>query len=390
MIPEQWQRRVDDRLAALDAASLRRRLHVAYDGTGPWRTIEGRRYLTFASNDYLGLAGDPRLARALAHAADHWGVGSGAAQLLGGYTAAHRGLEERLAEWTGQPRALLFPTGYQANLGLVGALVERGDLVIEDKLNHASLIDAAQLSGAAFKRYLHRDVEGLERRLSAAAEQCCLVATDSVFSMDGDLAPLPELRAVTHRHGALFAVDDAHALGVLGPAGAGAPAAAGIRADLVMATLGKAVGCAGAFVAGNADLIELILQRARSYIYTTAPPPALAATALVAVELARSEEWRREKLAELIARLREGAGRIGVELLHSDTPIQPLVLRSAERALAVSMRLREQGLWVPAVRPPTVPASSARLRITLTAAHETADIDRLLEALAAALAASDT
>ncbi|MEM9304736.1 MAG: 8-amino-7-oxononanoate synthase [Pseudomonadota bacterium] len=382
-LPPSWAARIKAQLGEIDAADMRRERHAAYDACGPSRRIAGQDYLSFASNDYLGLAGDARIADALANAAKHYGVGSGASHLLGGYTAAHQALEERLADWVGQPRALLFSTGYQANLAVITALAGKEDLVLEDRLNHASLIDAARLSGARFRRYLHRDPHSLARRLGKADAEQVLVATDSVFSMDGDLAPMAELQAVAAEHGALFVVDDAHGLGVLGPQGAGAAAAAGVKPDVLVATLGKAVGTFGAFVAGPEDVIELLVQRARSWIYTTAPPPALAAASLVAVEIARFEKSRRERLEALIRRFREGAATLPFELLPSTTPIQPLVLRSSERALAVSAALRERGIWAPAVRPPTVPADSARLRITLTAAHDGDDIDRLLDALRA-------
>ncbi|MDX1570005.1 MAG: 8-amino-7-oxononanoate synthase [Xanthomonadales bacterium] len=381
MIPEVWQTRVRQSLEAHFSAGLQRSRRHAFDACGPLRRIEGRDFLTFASNDYLGLAADPRIKDALRNAVGHWGLGSGAAQLLGGYTAAHKGLEERLADWVGQPRALLFSTGYQANLAMLDALAGKGDLICEDRLNHASLIDAARISGATLRRYLHTDSDSLDRRLEKARADHALVATDSVFSMDGDLAPLTELATVARRHDALFLVDDAHALGVIGDQGCGAAASSGANPALVMATLGKALGSFGAFLAGNEDLIEWVAQTGRAHIYTTAPPPAVAAATLVAVELARQEDWRRQKLAELIHRLRSGAAKRGIELLPSDTPIQPLVLRSVERAASVSEGLAQQGIWVPAIRPPTVPADSCRLRITLTAAHEPAHVDRLLEAL---------
>jgi len=370
------------RLQARERAGRYRRRRLREGPPGPWMTVDGRRLLAFASNDYLGLAGDPRLRAAFAQAAERYGVGAGAAHLLGGHTPVHHRLEEALAEHLGQPRALLFSTGYMANLGVIAALVRRGERVLQDRLNHASLLDGARLAGARLQRYRHGDAEDLAARLEAGG--AALVATDGVFSMDGDLAPLTRIAPLARRHRAWLLVDDAHGLGVVGPAGQGSPAHLGLapeEVDLHLVTLGKALGAFGAAVAGSEALIETLIQDARSYVYTTAPPPAVAASALAALEIARTEDWRRDKLRALIRRLRQGAEELGLALLPSDTPIQPLLVGDDAAAVALSRHLEAAGIWVPAIRPPTVPEGQARLRITLSAAHEEADVDRLLAAL---------
>lgn len=339
--------------------------------------------LAFCSNDYLGLANHPEVIAALQRGAARWGVGSGAAHLVNGHSAAHQALEEALAEFTGYPRALLFSTGYMANLGVISALAGRGDTVFEDRRNHASLLDGALLARATLRRYPHADAAALTRLAQTARMR--LIATDGVFSMDGDLAPLPDLAAIAARTGAWLLVDDAHGLGVLGREGRGSLDHCGLGAGqvpILMGTLGKALGTFGAFVAGSHDLIETLIQRARPYIYTTATPPALAAATRVSLALARREDWRRERLATLIGRLRTGAAQLGLPLADSPTPIQPLLAGSAERALAWSAALESAGLLVTAIRPPTVPTGTARLRITLSAAHTDTDLERLLEALA--------
>jgi len=367
-------------------AALLRRMRTVEHTEGPWLDVDGRRLLGFCSNDYLGLAQHPRLIAAFKRVADDEGVGSTAAHLVCGHRREHAQLEEALAEWTGRERALLFSTGYAANLGVQQALLGGvdGAICVQDKLNHASLIDGARLAGAELRRYPHGDVAGAARQLASRAEAPALLATDGVFSMDGDVAPLRELATLGAREGATLMVDDAHGLGVLGPQGAGSAAAAGLDAHdvpVLMATLGKALGCAGAFVAGSAALIEGLTQFARPQVYSTAMPPALAAAALAAVSLAREEDWRRDKLAALIARFRRGAAELGLPLMDSATPIQPLLLGDAEAALGAAQALEAQGLLVTAIRPPTVPTGQARLRITLSAAHEEAHVDRLLAAL---------
>jgi 8-amino-7-oxononanoate synthase len=367
-------------------AGLLRRLRTVDRIEGPWVERSGQRLLAFCSNDYLGLAQHPHLIAALKRAADDDGVGSGSAHLICGHRTAHAALEEALAEWTGRERALLFSTGYMANLGTMQALLQRDDLCVQDKLNHACLLDGAQLAGAELKRYPHADVDGAARQLSSRNDTAALLATDGVFSMDGDIAPLAALAALCQREGATFMVDDAHGLGVLGEHGAGSVAEAGLSqhdVPVLMATLGKALGCSGAFVAGSADMIDGLVQSARTYIYTTAMPPALAAATLAAVRLAQTETWRRDKLNTLIARFRHGAAELGLPLMPSPTAIQPLLLGDAQAALDVAETLESQGFLVTAIRPPTVPQGKARLRITLSTSHEQEHVDRLLDALAA-------
>lgn len=347
--------------------------------------VDGRRCLAFCSNDYLGLARDRRVAAALADGAIAWGAGSGAAHLVTGHTTEHQALEEELAEFTGMPRALLFSTGYMANLGLVCALAGRGDLVVEDRLNHASLIDASRLSGATVRRYAHADPAAAARRLEEAATGRRFIVSDGIFSMDGDAAPLDDLVRIARSSGASLLIDDAHGLGVVGKQGRGSLGAAGLgpgAVDALVGTLGKAFGTFGAFVAGPDALIETLIQRARTYIYTTAPPPAVAAATRVALRIARDEDWRRERLQSLVARFRRGARALGLRLTPSTTPIQPVIAGDAHAVLAAAEALYQGGLWVTPIRPPTVPAGSARLRITFSAVHRDADVDRLLAALA--------
>jgi len=384
---------LSDRLAAQHAervrASLVRRLRTvdAVDGAYVW--IGGRRLLNFASNDYLGLAQHPALREALAVAAARWGVGATAAHLLGGHREEHAALEAVLARWTGRERALLFSDGWMANLGIVSALLDRDDVCVQDKLNHASLLDAARLAGCELKRYPHADCDGAARQLDARPDAAALLASDGVFSMDGDVAPLRELASLCAGQRATLMIDDAHGIGVLGDEGAGSVAEAGLAQDdvpILMATLGKALGVAGAFVAGSAALIDGLVQSARPFIYTTAMPPALAAAARAAVDIARFEGWRRDRLARLIAHFRSGASTAGLELMASRTPIQPVVIGESAAALAASAELEVAGFYVPAIRPPTVPDGKARLRVTLSALHAESDVERLLAALETALA----
>lgn len=363
---------------------LLRRLRTIEHADGPWLDVGNGRLLSFCSNDYLGLAQHPQLVAALTRAAREHGVGSTSAHLICGHRAEHAELEEALAVWTGRERALLFSTGYMANLGVLQAVLARGDICVQDKLNHACLLDGAKLSGAELKRYPHADVEAAARQLAASPGAAALLATDGVFSMDGDVAPLRELAVLCAHERATLMVDDAHGLGVLGTNGAGSLSAADLGqhdVPLLMATLGKALGCMGAFIAGPAALIDGLIQFARPYIYTTAMPPALAVAALEAAQLAQVEGWRREKLFALIARFRRGATELGLPLAASSSAIQPLLLGSADAALAAAQALERHGLLVSAIRPPTVPSGQARLRITLSAAHEEAHVDRLLGAL---------
>lgn len=372
-------------LAALQQKSLYRLRRLISGPQGPEIDADGGSLLNFSSNDYLGLAADTRLAEAARRGLDKYGTGSGAAHLVTGHSAAHHALEEDLAAFCARPRALLFSSGYMANLGIAGALVGRGDRVLEDRLNHASLLDAGLLSGAAFSRYAHNNVVSLERELQDGKGNT-LILTDGVFSMDGDVAPLPALAKVADQHGAHLGVDDAHGFGVIGAGGRGSLAFHGLgpaEVPIYMATLGKACGCFGAFVAGSEALIETLIQSARTYIYTTATPAALAEATRAALKLVETETWRRDHLNALIARFRSGAAQLGLKLMESTTPIQPLLVGEPEAALALTRQLKEQGLLVAAIRPPTVPTGTARLRITLTAAHTEQQVDRLLSALAA-------
>jgi 8-amino-7-oxononanoate synthase len=371
-------------LAAADRLRVRREVQERAGG-GTRLRIGVEELLAFCSNDYLGLADHPAVVEAFTAAAREWGVGSGASHLVSGHCREHHALEQELAAFTGRPRALLFSTGYMANLAVVTTLVGRGDRVFEDRLNHASLLDAGLASGARFARYAHADSEALNAKLARRVAGQTMVATDGVFSMDGDVAPLPELAALCRRHEAWLLVDDAHGLGVLGETGRGSLEAAGLGATdvpILMGTLGKAFGTFGAFVAGSPDLVETLLQKARTYVYTTALPPAVAAATRAALRAMQEEPWRRERVLAHVARFRREAVGLGLRLLDSATPIQPVLLGGAAAALAASEALRAQGVWVPAIRPPTVPVGSSRLRITFSAAHAPSDVDRLLDALA--------
>ena len=358
--------------------------------------VDGRSCISFCSNDYLGLASHPALVAALREGAALHGAGSGASHLVTGHSAVHHELEAALADFTGRDRALLFSSGYLANLGLVSALASPGHCVYEDRLNHASLIDAALLSRARLRRYAHGDARALAQQMDRHPDAPALIVSDGVFSMDGDLAPLPDLAALARGKGATLIVDDAHGLGVLGAAGGGSVAHFGLGAQdvpVLMGTLGKAFGTFGAFVAGSGELIEYLIQFARTYIYTTALPPAIAHATLAALRLAREEDGRRQALQQLCRRFIQGARQLDLPLpahLAADggappVPIVPLILGDNQRALAVSRALEERGILVTAIRPPTVPAGSARLRITLSANHTPDQVDHLLETLSALL-----
>ncbi|CRI63130.1 8-amino-7-oxononanoate synthase (AONS) (8-amino-7-ketopelargonate synthase) (7-keto-8-amino-pelargonic acid synthetase) (7-KAP synthetase) (L-alanine--pimelyl CoA ligase) [Thiocapsa sp. KS1] len=373
---------LDRALDRLRTAGLYRRRRVQDRPQQPEAIVDGRPMLSFCSNDYLGLANHPEVLAALRQGAERWGVGSGAAHLVNGHSAAHHALEEELADFTGRPRALLFSTGYMANLGIISALTGRGDMLWQDRLNHASLLDGALLSRATLRRYPHADAAELDRLIGDRDTR--MIASDGVFSMDGDLAPLPALALIARRSGAWLLVDDAHGLGVLGREGRGTLDHFGLAAEqvpILMGTLGKAFGTFGAFVAGSDALIETLIQRARSYIYTTATPPAIAEATRTSLALARREDWRREHLQALIARFRTGANQLGIPLSESPTPIQPLIAGSSHQALAWAAELEARGILVGAIRPPTVPEGSARLRVCLSAAHTETMVDRLLDAL---------
>jgi len=357
-------------------------------GCDPVEThVDGQPLLNFSSNDYLGLASHPELVDALRDAADKCGVGSGASALVTGYRDQHRLLELELAAFLQREKVLLCSSGYLANLAVATSLAGRGDEIVQDRLCHASLIDAARLSGAHLSRYAHVDMDALERRLEAVGDGHTLVVSDGVFSMDGDTAPLRRMAGLCRDHGAWLAIDDAHGIGVCGPGGRGSVAAAGLdehQVPVLTGTLGKAFGCFGAFIAGSENLIDHLVNQARSYIYTTAMPPALASAARAALRRVKEDEWRRDHLRALIGHFREGASRRGLELMVSDSPIQPMLIGDSEAALNVAASLERQGFLVVAMRPPTVRSGTARLRITLSAAHKTTQLDALLDAVAVA------
>lgn len=377
-------RELTARLATRRARGLYRERLVLASAQGVHIRVGDETLLSFCSNDYLGLANDPRVVAAFCAGAERYGAGAGASHLISGHTIAHQALEEELADFVGSPRALLFSTGYMANLGVVTALSDRHSIVFEDKLNHASLIDAARLTQAKVKRYPHADMERLTTMLADSAVPG-VIASDAVFSMDGDLAPLQRLLPLARAHKAWLLVDDAHGIGVLGPGGRGSLAHLDIATQapvILMGTLGKAFGVFGAFVAGDEPLIETLIQHARTYIYTTALPPAVAEATRASLQIVRSEKWRREQLQSLVDRFVEQATQMGLSLTGARTPIQPVILGSPEAAVAASRMLRAQGILVPAIRPPTVAPGTSRLRITFSAAHEPAHVDRLLQALA--------
>jgi 8-amino-7-oxononanoate synthase len=379
-----WRERIAEAQAARDAAARRRVRRIVTRREGMRCVVDGRELLNFCSNDYLGLSQHAQVIAALRDAGVD-GVGSTASHLVCGHHAVHDALEREMADWLEAPRALLFGSGFPANISVLQALLRKGDVCVQDRLNHASLIDAAILSGATLRRYPHGDAGSAQRCVVAAGDAHVLLATDGVFSMDGDIAPLRELAQVARHRDALLYVDDAHGIGVLGPAGRGSVAEAGLSTGdvpLQLATLGKALGTHGAVVAGDADIVQHLAETARGYIYTTALPPALAAASLAAVRIARSADDRRRHLQALIARFRDGTARHGLEVLPSATPIQAVMCFDDRRALAMSRALEEAGLWVSAIRPPTVPEGRARLRVTLTALHADGDVDRLLDALA--------
>lgn len=351
---------------------------------GIYLNIDGRRIVNFCSNDYLGLANHPDIVKAFKSAADRYGVGSGSAHLICGHGESHHALEEELAEFTGRDRALLFSTGYMANIGVISALLGSGDTVLEDRLNHASLLDGGLSSGARFMRYAHADVDDLNAKLKKAQGNK-LIVTDGVFSMDGDFAPLQALTKTAKDHSAWLMVDDAHGLGVIGGHGGGLLQYHDLHQDdvqVLMGTLGKALGTFGAFVAGSETLIETLIQKARTYIYTTALPPAVAEATRASLKIVITENWRRDKVNTLVNYFRTGAQQLGLELMASSSAIQPLLVGDSRKAVAMSNALLNDGFLVSAIRPPTVPRNGARLRITFSALHEIEHVDQLLRALA--------
>jgi 8-amino-7-oxononanoate synthase len=387
-----WIDEFPARIAELDRAHLRRKRRVVVPEGSARMRVDGQSMLAFCSNDYLGLAGHPELVAAACAGAREFGVGSGASPMVSGHSAANAALEDELARFTQLPRALYFYAGYATNIGIIPPLVGDGDALFSDALNHACLIDGARLSRAQIHRYAHSDLAALATALAQSPARRKLVISDAVFSMDGDIADIPALLALCEKHDALLLLDDAHGFGVLGPQGRGSLAHFGLtgpnasRRVLYMATLGKAAGVAGAFVAGDDALVEWLLQKVRSYTYATAAPPLLASALRASLTLIETEQWRRDHLNRLVARLREGLAGVldgtGWQLGESTTAIQPLLIGPNDEALAVMEGLRERGIWVPAIRPPTVAEGTARLRIALSSAHSEADVDCLIQALA--------
>lgn len=385
-----WHNELTAALAERKAAGRYRQNRLRIGEQGVHIHLGDKTILSFCSNDYLGLAAHPAIKQAFKDAVDKEGVGSGAAHLLTGHSYYHQALEEKLAEFTGQQRVLLFSTGYMANLGVIDGLLSRGDAVIQDKWNHASLLDGGRLTDADQLRYPHADMSLLHKRLhTAATAKHRLIVSDGVFSMDGDIAPLPEIMALSEQHHAAVLIDDAHGFGVIGEGGRGTVSHYQItpdKAPIVVGTLGKAIGTGGAFVAADELVIETLIQQARSYVYTTAQPPAIAAATLVSLDLVEKEQWRRDQLQQLIQQFRQGAEQLGLKLMSSETPIQPVIIGEDKKALEIGAKLEEQGILVGVIRPPTVPKNTARLRITFSAAHTEQDVDRLLSALEQAYA----
>lgn len=382
MLP--WQADLQAELEARRSAGTLRRLRERQGPQSKNLWLDGKPLLSFISNDYLGLANHPAVKNAFAAEAART-AGSGAAHLLSGHSRLHQQCQERLADFLGVPRVLLFSTGYMANLGVIDALVGRGDVVIEDKLNHASLLDGARLSDARLMRYNHNDMTSLHQRLHTASDfRRRLIVVDGVFSMDGDLAPLPEIIDLATEHRAGVLVDDAHGFGVIGKQGRGSLAhwqLDNTQMPVYMGTLGKALGTAGAFVAADDIVIDTLIQSARSYVYTTAQPDAIAAATLAALDCLQRDHWRQDKLQSLIQRFRTGAEQLGLQLMGSTTPIQPVVIGDSRKAVRIGQQLEQAGILAGVIRPPTVPKNTARLRVTLSASHTEEDIDLLLNAL---------
>lgn len=372
-----------DELQQIKQQNLYRKRRIVSSPQGVNIQIDGRQLVNFSSNDYLGLANHPEVIQSFKKAANDYGVGTGSAHLICGHSDSHHALEEELAAFTGRDRALLFSTGYMANMGVISALLGRGDQVFQDRLNHASLLDGGLLSGARFKRYLHNDVIDLGYKIKPI-EGRTLIVTDGVFSMDGDLAPVEELSALAAKHDAYLMVDDAHGLTVLGQTGGGILQYLGLsqqQVPVLMGTLGKGFGTFGAFVAGSDLLIETLIQKARTYVFTTAMPAAVAEATRTSLKLVISDQWRREHLNTLVQRFRSGANQLGLSLMQSDSAIQPLLIGDSQRAIEISEALFDKGLLVGAIRPPTVAKGQARLRITFSANHQEQHVDQLLAAL---------
>lgn len=381
-----WE--LSSELDALKNQQLFRSRQTIEGPQGAQVQIDGAMYDNFSSNDYLGLANYPSVIKAFQQAAERYGVGSGSAHLICGHSVEHQALEEELAVFTGRERALVFSTGYMANLGAISALTKKGDEVFQDKLNHASLIDGGRISGAQVKRFPHGDMNRLQQLLEKSLSEKKLIVSDGVFSMDGDEAKLNGLADLAKKSNAMLMIDDAHGIGVLGEKGGGLLEKCGLsqqQVPVLMATLGKGLGTSGAFIAGSDELIEILIQRARTYIFTTAMPPAIMAATRQSLKLCQEESWRREKLQSLVARFRLGAKQLGLNLMPSNTPIQPVILGSNEAVMSASHYLKENGILVGAIRHPTVRKSSERLRITFSANHTESQVDKLLLGLEASI-----
>ncbi|NQY26791.1 MAG: 8-amino-7-oxononanoate synthase [Piscirickettsiaceae bacterium] len=380
-----WTQSLADDLASRQTVGRYRQQRIREGAQGVNIVVDGQKLLSFCSNDYLGLADHPDLKKAFVDTVEQQGIGSGAAHLLTGHSQVHHALEEALADFTGQQKVLLFSSGYQANMGLIDGLMARGDMLIQDKLNHASLLDGGRLSAADQLRYRHADMAALTTRLQqSAATERRLIVSDGVFSMDGDIAPLTEIMALAKQHKTGVIIDDAHGLGVLGEQGRGSVEHWNIAKQdqpIVMGTFGKAFGTAGAFVAADEVVIDTLIQQARTYVYTTAQPAAIAAATLASLKLVQNESWRREKLQTLIAQFRTGAKALGLNIMDSQTPIQPVLIGDDQQAIKIGKELESNGILVGVIRPPTVPEGSARLRITLSANHSEQHITQLLNAL---------
>ncbi|EOH6331430.1 TPA: 8-amino-7-oxononanoate synthase [Citrobacter koseri] len=378
-----WQQKIDDALTARRSADALRRRYAVTQGAGRWLVANERQYLNFSSNDYLGLSHHPQIIRAWQQGAERFGVGSGGSGHVSGYSVAHQALEEALAGWLGYSRALLFISGFAANQAVIAALMAKDDRIVADRLSHASLLEAANLSPATLRRFTHNDPQHLARLLDAPCGGQQLVVTEGIFSMDGDGAPLAEIHRVARQRNAWLLVDDAHGIGVTGDEGRGSCWRQQVKPELLIVTFGKGFGVSGAAILCSESVADYLLQFARHLIYSTSMPPAQAQALSAALAVIRSPEGadRREKLAALIQRFRSGVKASDFTLANSHSAIQPLIVGDNARALRLADTLREQGCWVSAIRPPTVPAGTARLRLTLTQAHEAQDIDRLLEVL---------
>lgn len=375
----QWD--LSSELDELKHRELYRSRQIIDGPQGPTVQINGVAFDNFSSNDYLGLANHPAVIKTFQQAAEHYGVGSGSAHLICGHSAEHHALEEELAEFTGRERALVFSTGYMANLGTIAGLVQKGDEVFQDKLNHASLIDGGRISGAEVKRFSHSDMSRLQQLLETSSADKKLIVSDGVFSMDGDEANIKDLVVLAEKSKAMLMIDDAHGMGVLGESGGGLIEKYGLsqqQVPILMATFGKALGTSGAFVAGSEELIETLIQKARTYIFTTAMPAAVMAATRESLKIAQQEIWRRDKLTSLVVRFRRGAEQLGLSLMPSETPIQPVILGSNSAVMSASSYLKEKGILVGAIRHPTVRKSTERLRITLSATHSESQVDNLL------------